>query len=62
VGSVALGMLDDKSLPALVVVSVLGQLVSLPIFFLAKRASQHQWLRGLVGPITLCIWMAVPER
>jgi len=41
VGSVAFGMLYDKSLPALVVVSVLGQLVSLPIFFLANRASQH---------------------
>jgi predicted MFS family arabinose efflux permease len=41
VGSVTFGLLYDKSLPLLVVVSVLGQLISLPIFFLAKRATEH---------------------
>jgi MFS family permease len=41
VGSITFGLLYDKSLPLLVVVSVLGQLVSLPIFFLAKRASER---------------------
>ena len=37
-GSICFGLLYEKSLPALVVVSVLGQLASLPIFFLAKNA------------------------
>ena len=41
VGSITFGLFYDKSLPPLVVVSVLGQLVSLPIFFLAKRASER---------------------
>jgi hypothetical protein len=41
VGSITFGLLYDKSLPPLVVVSALGQLVSLPIFFLAKRASER---------------------
>lgn len=41
VGSVAFGLLYGKSLLALVVVSVVGQLVSLPIFFLARTASQR---------------------
>ena len=40
VGSVAFGLLYDKSLRILVAVSVLGQLVSLPIFSFAKRASR----------------------
>jgi len=41
VGSVAFGLLYGKSLFALVVVSVVGQLVSLPIFFLARTASRR---------------------
>jgi MFS family permease len=40
VGSVAFGLLYGKSLLLLVVVSVVGQLVSLPIFFFARSASQ----------------------
>ena len=40
-GSITLGLLYDKSLHWLVVISVLGQLVSLPLFFLAKRANGH---------------------
>jgi hypothetical protein len=38
VGSVCFGFLYEKSLPLLVVASVVGQLISLPIFFAAKSA------------------------
>ena len=38
VGSIAFGLLYQKSLASLIVLSVAGQLASLPIFFLAKRA------------------------
>jgi predicted MFS family arabinose efflux permease len=41
VGSIAFGLLYGKSLPLLVVVSVVGQLVSLPIFVFARYASQR---------------------
>jgi hypothetical protein len=41
VGSVAFGLLYGRSLPVLVVVSVVGQLVSLPIFFVARNANQR---------------------
>jgi len=37
-GSIMLGLLYERSLPLLVAISVLGQLASLPIFFLASRA------------------------
>jgi hypothetical protein len=40
VGSIAFGLLYDKSLPLLVTVSVVGQLLSLPLFFLGRTASQ----------------------
>lgn len=39
VGSIAFGLLYQKSLASLIVLSVAGQLASLPIFFLAKRAN-----------------------
>ena len=39
-GSIAFGLLYGKSLLLLVVVSVVGQLTSLPIFFFARKASQ----------------------
>jgi hypothetical protein len=41
VGSIAFGLLYGKSLPLLVAVSVVGQLVSLPIFLFARKASQE---------------------
>ncbi len=37
-GSVAFGLLYDKSLPLLVAVSVVGQLLSLPLFILGRKA------------------------
>jgi predicted MFS family arabinose efflux permease len=37
VGSAAMGLLYDKSIPALVVFSVLAQLTALPVLFFAKR-------------------------
>jgi len=40
VGSVAFGLLYEKSLPTLVVVSVVGQLLSLPLFVVGRRATQ----------------------
>lgn len=40
-GSVAFGLLYGKSLPLLVLVSVVGQLTSLPIFFFARNANQR---------------------
>ena len=43
VGSVAFGLLYGKSVLLLVLISVLGKLVSLPIFFLARQASQAAW-------------------
>jgi MFS family permease len=39
-GSVAFGLLYDKSLPLLVAVSVVGQLLSLPLFVLGRKASR----------------------
>jgi len=39
VGSIAFGLLYEKSLYPLVVISVVGQLASLPLFFLAKNAN-----------------------
>ena len=38
--SVAFGLLYDRSLPSLVAVSVVGQLLSLPLFFVGRTASQ----------------------
>jgi MFS-type transporter involved in bile tolerance (Atg22 family) len=37
VGSAAMGLLYDKSIPALVVFSVLLQLTALPVLFVAQR-------------------------
>jgi predicted MFS family arabinose efflux permease len=42
VGSIAFGLLYDKSLLLLVIISVVGQLASLPIFFLARNASRNR--------------------
>lgn len=39
VGSVAMGVLYDRSIHALIIFSVVLQLIALPIFFLAKKAS-----------------------
>jgi MFS family permease len=38
-GSIAFGLLYDKSLPLLVAISVVGQLLSLPLFMLGRNAS-----------------------
>ena len=48
VGSICFGLLYEKSIQVLVVISVLGQLVSLPIFSLAKNASQRSRDHGLI--------------
>ena len=42
VGSIAFGLLYDKSLALLVTLSVVGQLLSLPVFVLARNASAHR--------------------
>jgi MFS family permease len=39
-GSIVFGLLYDKSLPLLVTVSVVGQLLSLPLFFVGRTASR----------------------
>jgi MFS family permease len=39
-GSIAFGLLYDKSLPMLVTISVMGQLLSLPLFILGRHATQ----------------------
>jgi MFS family permease len=39
-GSIAFGLLYDKSLPLLVTVSVVGQLLSVPLFFVGRTASR----------------------
>jgi MFS family permease len=44
-GSIAFGLLYDKSLPALVAVSVTGQLLSLPLFILGRNARESAALR-----------------
>ena len=41
-GSAIMGRLYDKSVPALVVFSVLLQLASLPVFFLAKKSATSE--------------------
>jgi MFS family permease len=41
VGSVAFGLLYDKSLPVLVAVSVIGQLLSLPLFIIGRNADHR---------------------
>jgi predicted MFS family arabinose efflux permease len=46
IGSICFGLLYEKSIQVLVLVSVLGQLVSLPMFFLAKNASQRSGRQG----------------
>lgn len=40
-GSIAFGLLYDRSLHALVTVSVVAQLLSLPLFVLGHRAGRH---------------------
>jgi len=42
VGSIAFGLLYDKSLPLLVILSVVGQLLSLPVFVLARNAASRR--------------------
>ena len=39
-GSIAFGLLYDKSLPLLVTISIIGQLLSLPLFILGRNASE----------------------
>jgi len=39
-GSIAFGLLHDKSLPSLVTVSVVGQLLSVPLLFVGRMASR----------------------
>jgi predicted MFS family arabinose efflux permease len=41
-GSVAFGLLYDRSLPLLVAVSVIGQLLSLPLFILGRNATHSE--------------------
>jgi len=43
-GSVAMGVLYDRSIPALIIFSVILQLISIPIFLLAKKSSAHEAL------------------
>jgi MFS family permease len=43
-GSVAMGILYDRSIPALIIFSVILQLISIPIFLLAKKSSAHEAL------------------
>jgi predicted MFS family arabinose efflux permease len=38
-GSVAFGLLYDKSLPLLVTISVVGQLLSVPLFFVGRHTA-----------------------
>ena len=40
VESIAFGLLYDKSLPLLVTLSVVGQLLSLPLFLLGRNSSR----------------------
>ncbi len=48
-GSIAFGLLYDKSLPVLVGTSVIGQLLSLPLFILGRQSSRTSRGRGGVG-------------
>jgi predicted MFS family arabinose efflux permease len=41
-GSIVFGLLYDKSLPLLVVVSVVGQLLSVPFFLFGRKASRTE--------------------
>jgi len=41
IGSAALGFLYDRSIPGLVILSVVLHLLALPVFFLARRRSER---------------------